>query len=147
VMEYFLRWYSVGLKPAFLLTRTMLIDFCAILLPLGLASSPLISGQDQFGGLFVRALRFARVFQLQRVMEEEEMYNIFGDVPQSRKRLLNVFLTVFTLIYVSAGLFYVRRVMHVARNAPGLYADLCHVQKADINVIFLHSIVSDIPGL
>lgn len=107
VVEYFLRWYSVGLKPQFLLTRTMIVDFCAVLLPMGLAMAP-YSGQDQFSGLFVRALRFARVFRLQRVMDEEEMYNIFGAVPESRKRLANVFLTVFTLLYVSAGLFYVR---------------------------------------
>lgn len=106
-VEYFLRWYSVGLKPQFLLTRCMIIDFCAVLLPLAFSAAS-YPNQDQFGGLFFRSLRFARVFQLQRVMEEEEMRNIFGDVPESRARIANVVLTVFTILYISAGLFHVR---------------------------------------
>lgn len=109
VGEYFLRWYSVGLRPGFLLTRTMLIDFFAVIVPIGLSVAAFESGGfGEFGALFVRALRFTRVFQLQRVLGEEEFYAILGDVPASRKRLINVLLTVFTLIYVSAGLFYVR---------------------------------------
>jgi hypothetical protein len=106
VTEYFLRWYAVGLNPRFLLTRAMLIDFCAIIVPVGLAGW-LHTTEDEFAGLFVRALRFARVFQLQRVMSDEEMTNIFGNVPQSRIRIANVLLTVFNILYVSAGLFYV----------------------------------------
>jgi Ion transport protein len=106
VSEYFLRWYAVGFNPRFLLTRAMLVDFCAIILPVGLAGW-LHTNENEFAGLFVRALRFARVFQLQRVMSDEEMTNIFGNVPQSRIRIANVLLTVFNIIYVSAGLFYV----------------------------------------
>lgn len=105
-VEYFLRWYSVGLKPRFLLTRCMIIDFCAVLLPLAL-SLAFYPRQDPFEGLFVRSLRFARVFQLQRLLEEEELKNIFGDVSESKARIGNVVLTVFTILYISAGLFHV----------------------------------------
>jgi voltage-gated potassium channel len=101
-VEYFLRWYSIG-RVECLFTRSMLIDFCAVILPLGLLSA---QSQNQFIGLLLRGLRFTRVFQLQRLMEDEEVRVFFPSVSDSRIRIANVFLTVFTLLYLSAGFFY-----------------------------------------
>jgi voltage-gated potassium channel len=111
-VEYFLRWYSIG-RVEVLFTRSMLIDFFAVIMPLGLLSA---QSQNQFIGLLLRGLRFSRVFQLQRLMEDEEMRKFFPTVTESRIRIANVLLTVFTIIYMSAGMFY--EVEHEAN--PGI---------------------------
>lgn len=97
--EYFLRWYSHNLSPRFLLTRAMLIDFCAIV-PLFVDLSSLSSNS-----VFVRILRLTRILRLQRMMEEEAQ-DMFGDLTTAQVRIVNVFLTVFSILYVSAGLFF-----------------------------------------
>lgn len=97
--EYFLRWYSRNLSPRFLLTRAMLIDLCAIL-PLFVDLSPMASNS-----VFVRILRLTRILRLQRMMDEEAQ-DMFGSMTTAQVRIVNVFLTVFSILYVSAGLFF-----------------------------------------
>lgn len=97
--EYFLRWYGRSLSPRFLLTRAMIIDFCAIV-PLFVD----LAGRSS-NSVFVRILRLTRIFRLQRVMEDE-WRDLFGDMSPPQIRIANVALTVFSILYVSAGLFY-----------------------------------------
>lgn len=101
-LEYVLRIYSKDFQVRFLFTRLMIIDFIAIL-PLFFYQFGSIA---QFDLQFVRLLRVARVFRLQRILEKTEFRNIFGNVPTSRLKIAEILLTVFSLVYLSSGLYY-----------------------------------------
>lgn len=99
-IEYFGRWYGKGLSRRFLLTRSMIIDFIAVS-PTGFAVT------DQSEALFVRLLRLSRIFRLQRmVMDSESSKDMMESMTNIQIRLANIGLSLFNLLYVSAGLFY-----------------------------------------
>lgn len=100
LMEYFARWYGKGLSPRFLWSRGMLIDFIAVA-PLG------FSFADQSEALFVRVLRLSRILRLQRVvMDSEGGKEMMESMSQIQVRLASIGLSLFSLLYVSAGLFF-----------------------------------------
>ncbi|CAN8075559.1 unnamed protein product [Agarophyton chilense] len=100
LMEFFGRWYGKGLSPRFLLTRSMLVDFIAIA-PIGFAVA------DQSELFFVRILRLTRILRLQRMIMDTEASRGFMDrLTNAQARLASVGLSLFSLLYVSAGLFY-----------------------------------------
>lgn len=103
VLEYFGRWYGKGLSPRYLLSRGMIIDFIAIA-PFGFTSIV----TDQSEGLFVRILRLSRILRIQRVvMDTDRSVEIMESMSNVQVRLASIGLSVFSLLYVSAGLFYV----------------------------------------
>lgn len=53
----------------------------------------------------IRVLRLLRIFRLHRLFSEE-WRDLFGNMMQSQCRIANVAWTVFSILYVSAGLFY-----------------------------------------
>ena len=97
--EYVLRWYSKNLNVPFLFTRAMLIDLFAILPLIFNVAVPFIDSG------VIRILRLIRIFRLQRILSEE-WRDFLGDVTQAQLRIANVALTVFSILYVSAGLFF-----------------------------------------
>ena len=100
LLEYFGRWYGKGFSPRFLLTRGMLIDFFAIA-PIGFAVT------DQSEALFVRMLRLTRILRLQRVvMGTDGGKEMMTGLSELQIRIANVALSLFSLLYVSAGLFF-----------------------------------------
>eukprot|EP00871_Galdieria_phlegrea_P004713 jgi/Galph1/5242/GphlegSOOS_G3837.1 len=99
VIEYLARWYSQNLHPKYLLSRLMLIDLIAII-PLVLD----FSGRFRFQ--FIRLLRLLRILRLQRVVQREDFVRIFGDSPEYKLRVAEIVLTVFTILYITAGLIY-----------------------------------------
>lgn len=100
LIEYFGRWYGKGLSPRFLLTRGMIIDFITVA-PIGFAVT------DQTEALFVRILRLTRIVRLQRVvMDSERSTEMMDGMTGVQVRLASVGLSLFSLLYVSAGLFF-----------------------------------------
>lgn len=100
LIEYFCRWYGKGLSPRYLLSRAMILDFIAVA-PLGFAVA------DQSEALFVRILRLSRIFRLTSlVMDSESGKEMMENMTVVQLRLANIGLSLFSLLYVSAGLFY-----------------------------------------
>eukprot|EP00177_Eucheuma_denticulatum_P007580 GFKZ01013796.1.p1 GENE.GFKZ01013796.1~~GFKZ01013796.1.p1 ORF type:complete len:364 (+),score=23.78 GFKZ01013796.1:101-1192(+) len=100
LLEFFARWYGKGLSPRYLLTRNMILDFIAVA-PLGFAVT------DQSEALFVRILRLSRILRIQGlVMDSESGKEMMENMTAVQIRLANVGLSLFSLLYVSAGLFY-----------------------------------------
>ena len=98
-VEYILRWYSKNLSIPFLFTRAMLVDLFAVLPFIFDVVGPSIDSG------VVRLLRLIRILRLQRILSEE-WRDALGDMTQAQLRIANVALTVFSILYVSAGLFY-----------------------------------------
>lgn len=100
LMEFFARWYGKGLSPRYLLTRGMIVDFIAVA-PIG------FTFVDQSEVIFVRILRLSRILRLQRIIMDTEASRGFMErMTNAQARLANVGLSLFSLLYVSAGLFY-----------------------------------------
>lgn len=101
LIEYFGRWYGKDLCPRFLLTRGMIIDFLAV--------APFaFDVADQSEALFVRLLRLSRILRIQRVfMDTDRSADLTGSMTRIQITLANIGLSLFNLLYVSAGLFYV----------------------------------------
>lgn len=98
LIEYFGRWYGKGLSPRFLFTRGMILDFIAVS-PIGFAVT------DQSEALFVRILRLSRILRIQRVVMDTDN-NMMEGMTSTQIRIANIGLSLFSLLYVSAGLFY-----------------------------------------
>lgn len=75
----------------------MLVDLVAIV--------PLFLNFADGNSSFVRLLRLSRIFRLQRLMSEE-WRDLMGDMTETQIRLANVALSIFSIIYMSAGFFY-----------------------------------------
>lgn len=100
LLEFLARWYGKGLSPRYLLTRNMVLDFIAVA-PLGFAVT------DQSEALFVRVLRLSRILRIQGlVMDSESGKEMMENMTAVQIRLANIGLSLFSLLYVSAGLFY-----------------------------------------
>lgn len=100
VIEFFGRWYGKGFSPRYLLTRSMLLDFIAVS-PVGFAVA------DQSEALFVRILRLSRILRIQRmVMDTEGGKAVVDGMTNIQVRLASIGLSLFSLLYLSAGLFY-----------------------------------------
>lgn len=101
LIEYVGRWYGKALSLRYLLTRGMLIDFLAV--------APLVFDlADQSEALFVRLLRLSRILRIQRVMmDTDRSADFMGSMSKIQVALANIGLSLFSLLYVSAGLFFV----------------------------------------
>lgn len=100
LVEYVGRWYGKGLSPRFLLTRGMIIDFIAVS-PFAFAYG------DESEALYVRILRLSRILRIQRVvMDTDRSAEVMGALTKLQIRLASIGLSLFSLLYVSAGLFY-----------------------------------------
>lgn len=113
VVEFALRWWSVGCKPRYLFSPAMLIDLLNIL-PLFVA----LSSASSFSILAVdtplaplRALRALRILRLRRLLGKEEVGRLArlltGDptyaVPESRRVLVRLVFSAVSIVFVSAG--------------------------------------------
>lgn len=78
----------------------MLLDFIAV--------SPLaFDVADQSEALFVRILRLSRILRVRDLILDSESGRVMVEsMTIAQIRLANVVLTLFSLLYVSAGLFY-----------------------------------------
>lgn len=99
LLEYIGRWYGKGLSPRYLLSRGMLTDFAAV--------APVAFASDQSEAIFVRILRLSRILRIRRViMGTDRSDEVLGSLTSLQARLLGIGLTIFSLLYVTAGLFY-----------------------------------------
>jgi len=101
--EYFLRWYGKNCTPRYLTNRYMVIDLLAIL-PAFLS---LFAGSINLQ--FVRLLRVTRIFRLQRMLQREDFNKMFGlpaTASETRLRITEIIVTVFSILYVSSALLF-----------------------------------------
>lgn len=102
-VEYVLRLYGAQNRLAEFLNGYTLVDLLSILPTLAVALLPGVAAVSLTVG-FLRVLRVIRVLRFYRFTEDEEFF--FGTVAVGTLRAMKLLLTVFTIFFVSAGLFY-----------------------------------------
>ena len=102
-LEYILRLWSAESPQKYLFSFLGLIDLIAIL--------PLLLGWTDIR--FIRIFRWFRILRIVRFWQIER--NIFGFQTKDSIIFVRIFLTLFTLIFVYAGLIY--QVEHQINNA------------------------------
>ncbi len=115
--EYLLRLYGAPDTLDEFLDPYTLVDLLAIL-PTLLIAAPFVSvGVFDVG--FLRVLRVVRVLRFYRFTRDEEFF--FGTVEVQTLRATKLLLTVLSLLFVTAGLFY--SVEHVANPGVASFGD------------------------
>lgn len=100
-VEYVLRLYGAEDRAAEFLNGYTLADLFSILPTLAVV---LLPGTFLVNIGFLRALRVVRVLRFYRFTREREFF--FGTVSLATLRAMKLLLTVLTIFFVSAGLFY-----------------------------------------
>ncbi|RNJ25946.1 ion transporter [Halosegnis longus] len=101
--EYVLRVYSASNRVAELLNPYTIVDGVSILPALAVLLVPNLGVGALEVGL-LRALRVARVLRFYRFTDDEVFF--FGRIEEETLRGLRLLLTVLTIFFISAGLFY-----------------------------------------
>ncbi|MEF8843168.1 MAG: ion transporter [Haloarculaceae archaeon] len=99
LLEYLLRIYGARDRTAELFDPYSVVDFLAVLPSLALLVLPDTAVAANVG--FLRAVRVVRFFRFTR---EREFF--FGSVSVGTLRAMKLLLTVLTIFFVAAGLFY-----------------------------------------
>lgn len=102
LVEYVLRLYGAESRVGEALNPYTVVDFLAILPTLVLVLLPFPLGAVNIG--FLRVLRVVRVLRFYRFTQDAEFF--FGTVSDNTLRVSKLLLTILTLFFVSAGLFY-----------------------------------------
>ncbi|MBC9986978.1 MULTISPECIES: ion transporter [Haloferax] len=100
--EYLLRLYGARDRTAELLNVYSFVDLLAILPTLAVLVLPVSSVAANIG--FLRAIRVVRVLRFYRFTRDEEFF--FGTVSVGTLRVMKLLLTVLTIFFVAAGMFY-----------------------------------------
>lgn len=101
-IEYLLRIYGAEDRTDEFFNGYTLVDLLSILPTLTVLVLPGVAGPLNIG--FLRALRVVRVLRFYRFTKDEEFF--FGTVTLGTLRAMKLLLTVVTIFFVSAGLFY-----------------------------------------
>ncbi len=103
LVEYLLRIYGARSRVAELTNPYTVVDLLAIIPTFAvLAGATLLSGAAGLGVL--RLLRVVRVLRFFRFTRDEEFF--FGTVSVETLRVMKLLMTVVTIFFVAAGLFY-----------------------------------------
>lgn len=102
-VEYVLRLYGAENRLAEFLDGYTVVDLLSILPTLAVVLLPSVSGVGLTIGS-LRVLRVVRVLRFYRFTEDEEFF--FGTVTRGTLRATKLLLTVLTIFFVSAVLFY-----------------------------------------
>ena len=102
LVEYVLRLYGAESRLGEFLDPYTMVDLLAILPTLSVLVLPVPVVALNVG--FLRALRVVRVLRFYRFTRDEEFF--FGTIEVGTLRALKLLLTVLTVLFVAAGLFY-----------------------------------------
>jgi voltage-gated potassium channel len=103
LVEYLLRIYGAPSRLAEALNPYTIVDFVTIVPTISVLVLPGITFTALEIG-FLRALRIVRFLRFYRFTQDQEFF--FGTVSVQQLRVMKLLLTVFTIFFVSAGLFY-----------------------------------------
>jgi voltage-gated potassium channel len=101
-VEYVLRLYGARNRTAEFLNRYTMVDLVSILPTLFIFVFPVSISVLQIG--FLRVIRIVRVLRFYRFTEDAEFF--FGTVTDNTLRAGKLLLTIWVLLFVSAGGFY-----------------------------------------
>lgn len=108
IMEYLLRWYGCNLRPAYLLTPTMLVDLAAFLPFLLVALGGVLPSESAT----LQFLRLVRILRIQRFLADPASFaklvgaTSAGAVKPYELQLARTVNSVSTLVFISSGLVY-----------------------------------------
>lgn len=102
LIEYALRLYGAENRLAEFLDGYTMVDLLSLLPTLAAVAVPGVVTASNVG--FLRALRVVRVLRFYRFTREREFF--FGTVSLGTLRAMKLLLTVLSIFFVSAGLFY-----------------------------------------
>ena len=102
LVEYLLRLYGARDRTAELFDPYSVVDVLSILPTLLVLVLPVPAVAANVG--FLRVIRVVRVLRLYRFTREREFF--FGTVSPGTLRAMKLLLTVLTIFFVAAGLFY-----------------------------------------
>jgi voltage-gated potassium channel len=102
LVEYVLRIYGAPRRIDAVLDGYALVDLLAILPTLAVLVAPVPATAANVG--FLRAIRVVRVLRFYRFTQDAEFF--FGTVSEGTLRAGKLLLTVVTIIFVAAGMFY-----------------------------------------
>ncbi|WP_416840537.1 ion transporter [Haloferax sp. DFSO52] len=102
LLEYVLRVYGAESRPAEIFNFYSIVDLLAILPTLVVLLSPVPTLAANIG--FLRAIRVVRFLRFYRFTQDEEFF--FGTVSVGTLRVMKLLLTVLTIFFVAAGMFY-----------------------------------------
>ncbi|WP_396611731.1 ion transporter [Haloferax sp. S1W] len=102
LFEYVLRVYGARSRVGELTDPYTLVDLIAIIPTLSVWLLPVPALAANIG--FLRAIRVVRVLRFYRFTRDEEFF--FGTVSVETLRVVRLLLTVLTIFFVSAGMFY-----------------------------------------
>ncbi|ELZ96912.1 Ion channel [Haloferax mucosum ATCC BAA-1512] len=100
--EYLLRVYGARSRRDEILDFYSVVDVLAIVPTLAVFVFPASATLTNIG--FLRAIRVVRVLRFYRFTRDEEFF--FGTVSVGTLRVMKLFLTVLTIFFVTAGVFY-----------------------------------------
>ncbi|KTG29010.1 ion transporter [Haloferax profundi] len=100
--EYILRVYGAKSRVSEVFNAYSMVDLLAILPTLAVLVSPFPVVAANIG--FLRAIRVVRVLRFYRFTQDEEFF--FGTVTVGTLRVMKLLLTVLTIFFVAAGMFY-----------------------------------------
>lgn len=119
LVEYVLRLYGAESRFAEATSPYTVVDLIAILPTFTVLLLPGVTLVDVG---FLRVVRIVRVLRFYRFTQDEEFF--FGTVSEGRLRSMRLLLTVLSLLFVAAGLFYsveVRRNPDVSNFGNAFY--------------------------
>lgn len=118
LVEYLLRLYGADNRVAEFFDGYTLVDLLSILPTLVILVFPAFSASAASIG-FLRVLRVVRVLRFYRFTDDEEFF--FGTVSSGTLRATKLLLTVLSVFFVSAGLFYAAE--HATNPAVSTFGD------------------------
>ncbi|WP_435358814.1 ion transporter [Haloarchaeobius sp. DFWS5] len=136
LVEYVLRLYGASDRLTEATDFYTMVDLLAILPTLSVLTLPGLSLLAIDIG-FLRVLRVVRFMRFYRFTRDEEFF--FGSVSAHELRVLKLLLTVLTIFFVSAGLFYA--VEHTANPAVGNFGDAFYFTVVTLTTVGFGDII------
>ncbi|CQR54119.1 MULTISPECIES: ion transporter [Haloferax] len=133
--EYLLRLYGARDRTAELFNVYSFVDLLAILPTLAVLVLPVSSVAANIG--FLRAIRVVRVLRFYRFTRDEEFF--FGTVSVGTLRVMKLLLTVLTIFFVAAGMFY--SFEHRVNPAVGTFGDAFYFVVVALSTVGFGDIV------
>ncbi|MEF8851709.1 MAG: potassium channel family protein [Haloarculaceae archaeon] len=134
-VEYVLRLYGARDRQAEFLNPYTMVDLAAILPTFAVLGLPTVGIAADIG--FLRVLRVVRVLRFYRFTKDAEFF--FGTVSDNTLRALELLLTVLTIFFVSAGLFYAAE--RTANPGVGTFGDAFYYTVVTLSTVGFGDIV------